>query len=42
MIDVLGKEAYITASGLHGLRFIKSLTPSWASPVRKRVLAIGK
>jgi hypothetical protein len=29
----LGKEAYITASGLHGLRFVKSITPSRASPM---------
>jgi hypothetical protein len=35
VINVLGNEAYIIASGLHGLRLIKNLTPSWASPMRK-------
>jgi hypothetical protein len=37
VINVLGKEAYITALGLHELCLIKNLIPSWASPVRKRV-----
>jgi hypothetical protein len=37
-----GKEAYIIASGLHGLRLIKNLTPSRASPMRKRVHALRK
>jgi hypothetical protein len=32
----LGKEAYISFSGLHGLCLIKNLMPSRASPVRKR------
>jgi hypothetical protein len=27
VIRVLGKEAYITASGLHGLHLVKNLTP---------------
>jgi hypothetical protein len=36
----LGNESYIIASGLHGLRLIKNLTPSWASPVRERVQAL--
>jgi hypothetical protein len=40
-INVLGNNAYITASGLHGLRLVKNLTPSQASPVRKRVQALG-
>jgi hypothetical protein len=39
VINILGNDAYIIASGLHGLLLI---TPSWASPVRKRVWALGK
>jgi hypothetical protein len=38
----LGNEAYIIASGLHGLYLIKNLTPSRASPMRKRVWALRK
>jgi hypothetical protein len=41
VINVLGNEAYITASELHGLCLIKNLTPLWASPMRKRVRALG-
>jgi hypothetical protein len=37
-----GRKAYISASGLHGLHLTKNLTPSWASPVRKRVRALSK
>jgi hypothetical protein len=37
-----GKEAYIDASGLHGLRIVKHLTPLRASLVRKRVRALSK
>jgi hypothetical protein len=36
-VNILGNEAYIIASGLHGLHLVKNLTPSRASPVRKRV-----
>jgi hypothetical protein len=36
------REAYITASGLHGFHLIKNLTPSRASPMRKRVRASRK
>jgi hypothetical protein len=36
-----GREAYISALGLHGLHLIKNLTPSQASPVRKRVRALS-
>jgi hypothetical protein len=32
-----GNKAYIIALGLHGLRLVKNLMPSWTSPVRKRV-----
>jgi hypothetical protein len=42
VITFLGNEAYIIALGLHGLRLIKNLTPSRASPVRKRVRALRK
>jgi hypothetical protein len=41
-INVLGKEAYILASGLLGLHLLKKLTPSWVSPMRKRVWAMRK
>jgi hypothetical protein len=41
-ISVLGKEAYITSLGLHVLHLIKNLTPSRASPIRKRVRALRK
>jgi hypothetical protein len=37
-----GREAYMSASGLHGLRLVKNLMPSWASPVSKRVRALSK
>jgi hypothetical protein len=37
-----GRKAYINASGLHELCLIKNLTPSRASPVRKRVWALSK
>jgi hypothetical protein len=37
-----GREAYISASGLHGLRLIKNLMPLRASPVRKRIRALSK
>jgi hypothetical protein len=37
VINVLENKAYITASGLHELRLIKNLTPTWAFPMRKRV-----
>jgi hypothetical protein len=37
VINVLGKEAYIAALGLHRLCLVKNLTPLRASPVRKRV-----
>jgi hypothetical protein len=40
--DDFGKEAYISALGLHGLRLIENLMPLWASPVRKRVRALEK
>jgi hypothetical protein len=40
VINVLGNEAYIIASGLHGLCLVKNLMPSWASPVGKRVRAL--
>jgi hypothetical protein len=40
-INCLGNKSYITTPGLHGLHHIKNLTPSWASPVRKRVRALG-
>jgi hypothetical protein len=42
MMTFLGNEAYIIASGLHGLYLIKNLTPSRASPMRKRVWALRK
>jgi hypothetical protein len=42
VINILGKEAYIVASGLHGHCLIKNLTPSWAFLVRKRARAIRK
>jgi hypothetical protein len=41
VINILGNEAYIIASTLRGLRLVKNLTPSWASPVRKRVRSLG-
>jgi hypothetical protein len=40
VINVLRKKVYITASELHGLCHVKNLTPSRASPVRKRVQAL--
>jgi hypothetical protein len=42
VINILGKEAYIVASGFHGLLLIKNLTPSRASPVGKIVWAPRK
>jgi hypothetical protein len=42
VINILGKEAYITALGLHRLYLVKNLTPSRASPMRKRVQALRK
>jgi hypothetical protein len=40
VISALGKEAYIAASGLHGLRLIKNLAPLQTSPVRKIVRGV--
>jgi hypothetical protein len=37
-----GNKAYIIVLGLHGFCLIKNLTPSWATPVRKRVRALRK
>jgi hypothetical protein len=37
-----GREAYISASGLHGIYLVKNLMPSWASIVRKRVRSLSK
>jgi hypothetical protein len=37
-----GNEAYIIASGLHGLHVIENLMPSRASPVRKIVRSLKK
>jgi hypothetical protein len=42
VVTLLGNETYIIASGLHGLRLVKNLMPSWASPMRKRVHALSK
>jgi hypothetical protein len=42
VINVLRNEAYIIASGLHGLHLVKNLMPSQASPVRKSVRPLGK
>jgi hypothetical protein len=42
VVNVLGKEAYITIVGLRGLRLVKNLTPMRASLVRKRVWAPRK
>jgi hypothetical protein len=42
VITFLGNEAYIIALGLHGLCLVKNLTPSRASPVRKRVRTLRK
>jgi hypothetical protein len=39
VINVLGNEVYIIASGLHGLCLVENLM---ASPVRKRVRALRK
>jgi hypothetical protein len=40
VINILGNEAYIIASGLHELYHIKNLMASWASHVRKRVWSL--
>jgi hypothetical protein len=40
VINILEKEDYITALGLHGLCLVKNIMPSWASPVRKSVRAL--
>jgi hypothetical protein len=42
VVTFLGNETYIIASGLHVLRLVKNLMPSWASPMRKRVHALSK
>jgi hypothetical protein len=39
-ISFLGKEAYITTSGLYGPRLVKNFTPSQTSPMSKRVRAL--
>jgi hypothetical protein len=38
----MGREAYISASGLHGSHLVKNLTPSQTSAVRKRVRGLSK
>jgi hypothetical protein len=42
VIAFLWNEAYIITLGLHGLYVVKNLTPSLASPVRKRVQVLRK
>jgi hypothetical protein len=42
VVNVLGNEAYIIASGLRGLCLVKNLMPLRASLVRKRVWALRK